>query len=271
MHCKMGIKKTYRLEVEDCDPLQAVYARESCPNRMQVQAQTLNMCLQNFPGGLDEISMVLHPDKVIVKSYVDNKKTEEALMRKLLLTEMTLNPNDFEVYDFNTNKKVTLTFCLKEMKAILSFCEKQPQPLSFYMDVEGKPVLVSVGMANTFEADFVLATLIDPEEDESQATASQSSTRNYPASAISPGMSGASPSLGYTNTPDIGGTASPSLTSYNKRRSDSQLATPPAKRSRMVEHEEEDEDDDEDDMMLWGKDLQTNVIDGADDSDVMSS
>lgn len=48
MHCKMGIKKTYKLEVEECEPLQAVYAKEACPNRMQVQAQTLNLCLQNF-------------------------------------------------------------------------------------------------------------------------------------------------------------------------------------------------------------------------------
>ncbi len=70
-----------------------------------------------FPkGGLEEISLVLFPDRVIVKSYVDNEKTEASLMKKLLLTEMTLNPSDFEVYDFNTNKRVQLTFCLKEMK-----------------------------------------------------------------------------------------------------------------------------------------------------------
>eukprot|EP01127_Copromyxa_protea_P009154 TRINITY_DN2137_c0_g1_i1.p1 TRINITY_DN2137_c0_g1~~TRINITY_DN2137_c0_g1_i1.p1 ORF type:complete len:265 (+),score=58.01 TRINITY_DN2137_c0_g1_i1:370-1164(+) len=264
MHCKMGIKKTYRLEVEECEPLQAVYSKETCPNRMQVQAQTLNMCLQNFPGALDEISLILHSDKVVVKSYVDNKKTDESLIRKLLLTEMTLNPSDFEVYDFNTNKKVTLTFCLKEMKAIIGFCEKQPQPLSFWMDVEGKPLLASVIMANTFEADFVLATLIDPEDENSQATTSQSS-RNYPTSGISPYVSGTS-SLGFTATPPSLCSGSTSLTSYNKRRSDSQLATPPTKRPRIS-----NEDNDDEDSMLWGKDLQTNVIDAADDGDVMSS
>lgn len=75
--------------------------------------------LPKLQGGLEEISLVLHPDRVIVKSYVDNEKTEPTLMKKLLLTEMTLNPNDFEVYDFNTNKKVQLTFCLKEMKVKL--------------------------------------------------------------------------------------------------------------------------------------------------------
>jgi hypothetical protein len=54
-----------------------------------------------------------------VKSYVDNEKTEATLMKKLLLTEMTLNPNDFETYDFNSNKRVQLTFCLKEMKVCI--------------------------------------------------------------------------------------------------------------------------------------------------------
>lgn len=65
---------------------------------------------------------MLYPDKVVVKSYIDNEKTADtALMKKMLLTEMTLNPNDFEVYDFNTNKRVQLTFCLKEMKVMLPF------------------------------------------------------------------------------------------------------------------------------------------------------
>lgn len=191
MHCKMGIKKTYKLEVEESEPLQAVYSKESCPNRMQIQPQMLNLCLANFPvchsdvtvdhvqGNLDEISLVLDHDKVVVKSYIDNEKTEQSLMKKMLLTEMTLNPNDFDSYDFNTNKKVQLTFCQKELKAILGFCEKQQQPLSFFMDVEGKPLLMSVSMTNTFEADFVLATLIDPAGGEESQGGSQSSARAY--------------------------------------------------------------------------------------------
>ena len=132
-----------------------------------------------FQGNLDEISLVLYPDKVVVKSYIDNEKTEASLMKKMLLTEMTLNPNDFESYDFNTNKKVQLTICQKEMKAILGFCEKQQQPLSFFMDCEGKPLLMSVSMTNTFEADFVLATLLDPSGGEESQGGSQSSARAY--------------------------------------------------------------------------------------------
>jgi hypothetical protein len=33
----------------------------------------------------------------------------------------------------------------------------------------------------------------------------------------------------------------------------------------------EEEEEDEDEMMLWGKDLQTNILGGSDDSDVLSS
>lgn len=153
----------------------------------------------------------------------------------------------------------------------MGFCEKQPQPLSFYMDVEGKPILMSVSMTNTFEADFVLATLIDPAGDESESQAgSQSTAKNYTASGASAGtgMSGASPSTGYLDETPFGTDGpTPSSTSH-KRKSGSQLATPPAKRPRMSDGDVDEEEEE----MLWGKDLQTNVIDDNDDSDdVMSS
>lgn len=137
------------------------------------------------------------------------------------------------------------------------------------MDVEGKPMLMSVALANTFEADFVLATLIEPtgDESESQATgASQSGSRNFTASAdasTGAGLSGTS----YSATRDTG-LGTPSSGGSYKRRTDSQLATPPAKRPRLSPDENDDE---ENETMLWGKDLQNGILEDQDDSDVMSS
>jgi hypothetical protein len=56
-----------------------------------------------------------------VKSYQDAQKLEN-LLKKLLVTELTLNPVDFENYDYNSARDtIELTFCLKEMKACHHF------------------------------------------------------------------------------------------------------------------------------------------------------
>lgn len=81
---------------------------------MQIQAATLSMCLNNFPANLEEITLILGKEYVKVRSFIDTQKGHE---KDKLKTELILNPNDFENYDFNSNSNdVELTFCLKEMK-----------------------------------------------------------------------------------------------------------------------------------------------------------
>lgn len=67
-----------------------------------------------------------------------------------------------------------LTFCLKEMKAILSFCETSGQSVSLFYDCPGKPVLLVLHFFSLIEADFVLATLLD--QNDSSNVSSQTSS-----------------------------------------------------------------------------------------------
>jgi hypothetical protein len=281
LQCRLGVRKTYELDLEESDPLQAVYSKENCPNRMQVMSHTLNQCLQNFPGTLEEITFILGKECLKVKSYFDNQK-QENLLKKLLLTELTLNAGDFEAYDFNSNRDVDLTFCLKDMKAILSFCEKLTTPISFFMDDEGKPILMSVSMPGTFEADFVLATLLDPLSDkssQSQSEATPAKSTNGRLSDTSSSNMSTSSSITNTNTSNM--TSGSTSMSMDISQSDSSPATAglrvpkrkaptftlpdqksPTKQAKTEKKLAVDDEDGED-VILWGKDIQSNH--GGDD------
>jgi hypothetical protein len=263
LYCKFGVRKTYEIDVEESDPLQAVYSKESCPHKMQVTAHTLSMCLSNFPVSLEEITLVLSKDFVRVKSYVDNQKNE-SLLKKLLLTELTLSPGDFENYDFNADHDIELTFCLKEMKAILHFCEKQTQPISFYMDGEGKPILMSVSIVNTFEADFVLATLLDPEHSSTQSqsytstdTKSIKSSTNQTTSVTPSSNNLTAPST--TPSVDISQVLSDSSSPGSRapKRKAPNLPSPQQMKHAKLESNGMVEDNDGEDVILWGKDIQS--------------
>jgi cell cycle checkpoint control protein RAD9A len=171
-----GIKKTtYKLNIEDCEPLQAVYSHENCPHRLVSRAKLLVDSIANFTGPIEEISLILTKNYVKIRSYFEDQKKPE-LLTKTLQTELTLDTHDFEKYDLNC-EHIELTFSLKEMKAILGFCEVANQPIALYVDEGGKPLLLSVRMLHAFEADFVLATLLDT----NTATTSELTSSSQPS------------------------------------------------------------------------------------------
>ena|SRR3990167_1075881 len=94
---------------------------------------------------------------------------------------MTISRQDFS--EFNVHNSANLTFCQKEMKAILSFCEHTGQPVELCFEKAGKPMLLMLHYFNVIEADFVLATLMDQSEysdASSQESTNESSNRLIP-------------------------------------------------------------------------------------------
>lgn len=92
-----------------------------------------------------------------------------------------------------------ITFCLKEFKALLGFCEVAGQPIHIWFEQGGRydephrsdattrtnavsimtrPILFSVNFFNAFDVDFVMATLLDGQGSSSQSDSSQSSSQS---------------------------------------------------------------------------------------------
>eukprot|EP01124_Arcella_intermedia_P019672 TRINITY_DN2699_c0_g1_i1.p2 TRINITY_DN2699_c0_g1~~TRINITY_DN2699_c0_g1_i1.p2 ORF type:complete len:397 (-),score=80.65 TRINITY_DN2699_c0_g1_i1:1373-2497(-) len=205
-NCKFGVKKIYKLDAEDVEPIQAVFRREDMLQYLVIQAQILQLSLNNFPLKLGEISIILDQELIKLKSFIE-PKAEDNVMKKLPVTELALKVADFEHYEYNSKYPTTYTLSLKELKAVVSFCDlKQGQTISMWLHSEGRPVLLSVGVPRVYKADFVIATLQDSAENSQSQSATDRSTassqsRTTPSSAMKT-LSGATYTPSHTGQND---------------------------------------------------------------------
>ncbi|KAH9488531.1 cell cycle checkpoint control protein rad9a [Bulinus truncatus] len=157
MYCRHGIIKTHNLAFIECETLQAVYSKELCPNKFTAPPKLLCEAVLNFQNNQEEITLIIRPDYLALKNYVE----DETDSSKIMHTELTLSPDEFESYRVGVDSDVT--FCLREMRAVLSFCDLTGLPLIAQFEEPGRPITFSVTSDPSFEANFVLATLADTE------------------------------------------------------------------------------------------------------------
>jgi len=157
--CKHGIRKVYKLTYEVIEPIQALYNKDNAVNSMIFAPRKLMECVGNFQTQVEEISLSVSKDSILLQSFADEAAPKTKAKLQELKTRLTLDVGDFESYDISL--PTCLTFCLKEFKAILTFCDAAGQSISMNFEKSGRPVLLSVKYFGVFEADFVLATLLD--------------------------------------------------------------------------------------------------------------
>ncbi|XP_070573000.1 cell cycle checkpoint control protein RAD9A-like [Ptychodera flava] len=156
LYCKYGITKTYNLTYQETESLQAVFSKDLCPNKLVAQSRLLCEAVGNFQPSQEEITLIVSPEKVSLKNYVDDEPDPTKVTR----TEMALLPEEFD--DVTVGVDTEVTFCLKELRAILSFADACCLQVSLQFETVGKPIVFSLDGDSIYEANFVLATLAEP-------------------------------------------------------------------------------------------------------------
>ncbi|KAK2899145.1 hypothetical protein Q8A67_010563 [Cirrhinus molitorella] len=154
-HCRHGITKTYNLGYQECEALQAVFPAHLCPNVLMAQSKLLGDIVVHFPVSQEEVTLSISSFKVTLKTFCE----EENNCIKGMNTELMLHPDEFDYFQVGEDSAVT--FCLKELRGLLSFAEPYGLPVNCQFGVAGQPVSFTV-KDMTLEAHVVLSTLTDP-------------------------------------------------------------------------------------------------------------
>ncbi|CAK6959564.1 cell cycle checkpoint control protein RAD9B [Scomber scombrus] len=154
--CRHGITKTHNLYFQESEALQAVFASHLCPNVLKAPARLFGDMVMHFPVSQEEITLSMSPLSVSLKNYYEGGDDH----MKTICTEMSLHPDEFDYFQFGGDSDIT--FCLKELRGLLSFAESHSLPVLVHFGTPGKPVCFSVEDM-VLEATVVLATLIGSE------------------------------------------------------------------------------------------------------------
>ncbi|CAN7983022.1 unnamed protein product [Ixodes hexagonus] len=153
---RKGMTKRFRLPLIEYETLQFSFQTEGYSNEISGNSKLLTDVLVNFPTSVQEVTLRLSPTKLDVFNHVDD--TSDPL--KTVNTSVSIESNEFD--DFRSaGDGGEVTFCLREFRALLGFCEGLCLNATLLFDCAGKPLLANVEGMPGLECTFVTATLAD--------------------------------------------------------------------------------------------------------------
>ncbi|OLY82398.1 Cell cycle checkpoint control protein RAD9B [Smittium mucronatum] len=182
IHQKAGVVKTYKMIYEETDTLHAIYDKSTCTNRFVIDPRLLKDTISHFPRQLDEISLLMTEENVLVRSWASgalisdsnltygddqSNKNHRSLFgsggvlagdaNRIMQTELIMESEEFDLFVVESNQKTQtqnsgvpdflfteLTFGLREFKSILQYAEAANAPLQAFFDNGGDPILISI-------------------------------------------------------------------------------------------------------------------------------
>lgn len=166
LRCRHSITKTYTLPFIECESLKATCDSSQCGNRLTAEARVLTDAVLNFLRNQEEVTMsVTESGKFVMKTYIEG---EEEFNKLAVHTELTMQPSEFQSWQVQQDS--TVTYCLKELRAIIAFADAFSLPLEASFDTPGSPVVFSLKNPDLMEAALVMATLASDTNNQLETT-----------------------------------------------------------------------------------------------------
>ncbi|KAM0925096.1 hypothetical protein ACQ4PT_004421 [Festuca glaucescens] len=178
IHCLNGLKKTYRISCTAESEVQTLALdRSRFPSRLAIRPRDLTRLLSNFQSSLQELTIIatepaaglpcvdddIGGKAVELLSYIDPTKDD---YDSRLHTQLWIDPAEEFLEYVHAGDAVDVTFGVKELKALLTFCEGCEADILLFYEKAGEPVLLAPrfglddGSSSDFDATLVLATML---------------------------------------------------------------------------------------------------------------
>uniref|UniRef100_A0A0A9WPV6 Cell cycle checkpoint control protein RAD9A n=1 Tax=Lygus hesperus TaxID=30085 RepID=A0A0A9WPV6_LYGHE len=143
--------RKYYLPILENERLEA-NVPDDAPNGLTVSSKFLMSIVKNFRYSEDEVTLTVEKEKTFIKNHLELKR-DEHFMR----TELCFHPTEFENY--SVSNPTSVTFCFKELRAVLAFAEPSGLPIICKFSTPGRPILFKVENHPAYEASYVVSTL----------------------------------------------------------------------------------------------------------------
>ncbi|TMW59603.1 hypothetical protein Poli38472_004672 [Pythium oligandrum] len=162
LRCDFDITKTHCMKVHASQIMRAVFDKSTCASHLVARQFHLASLLAHIHHS-NEVAVTCSETHVKFESYVPATGDGKAQLH----TETAVESAEFQAYSLEPNShsidsSVQLIFCLKEVRALLSFCKASDvSEIGFYFSTGGSPVLFtaeSTAMAK-FAVEITLSTV----------------------------------------------------------------------------------------------------------------
>ncbi|CDW54117.1 Cell cycle checkpoint control protein RAD9A [Trichuris trichiura] len=151
---RQGILRTYQLPLLQCEIMQPLFDKSTCQNRLVSPCKViLDAVHRSFSTSQQEVVLAVVDREMTFSSYVEDQPDPKKVPR----TELRLSAEEFLEFDVAFDTEIT--FALTEFRALLSFVEHCPVPITFVFGEPGDPAIFSLENIGDYSAEYVLATM----------------------------------------------------------------------------------------------------------------
>ncbi len=147
----------------------------------------LSEYLVNFQAVIPEITLAPSSAGLLLKSFMSNQSVAaDSAGTRALYTNMDLPASIFADYRVPFADAMELTVTLREFKAFVQFGDVVARPIVIKFTASGQPISLSMTGQTGFQADMMLATVSNADEDATMSAATAAATAAAAAAAAKP-------------------------------------------------------------------------------------